>query len=100
MKTDPKDLFVRAYELSGEARETYLQEACGEDAELRLEVQRLLVKAEKFDSFIRDDERATIAADAFDATFTEAEGDEIGPRQICLHRLPVDKHRIGRLKHL
>ena len=79
MKTDPKDLFVRAHELSGDAREAYLQEACGEDAELRLEVQRLLVKAEKFDSFFCDDGGATIASDSFDAPFTEDEGDVIGP---------------------
>ena len=46
MKKTAKDLFVRAYELSGKVREAYLQEACGNDAELRLEVQRHLVKAE------------------------------------------------------
>ena len=42
MKSDAKDLFARAHELSGEEREAFLSEACGEDAELHLEVQRLV----------------------------------------------------------
>ena len=79
MKTDAKDLFIRAHELSGEAREAYLREACGDDAELRLAVQRLLVKAEKVDSFFADEEGATLCAGDIEESFTEVEGDQVGP---------------------
>ncbi|HSM20502.1 MAG TPA: protein kinase, partial [Hyphomicrobiales bacterium] len=42
-------------------------------------MQRLLVKAEQADAFFSDDDGATIAAAAFDATYAEKEGDQIGP---------------------
>ena len=37
-----KDIFQGALELAGEQRSAYLNEACGEDQELRAEVDRLL----------------------------------------------------------
>ena len=65
--------------MAPEEREPYLAEACGDDAELRLKVQWLLVDFEKDSLFGSADEGATIGAEEFDATCTEAEGDEIGP---------------------
>ena len=56
------DLFARAYELSGEARETFLAEACGDNVELHLKVQGLLAAALKADSFFGDTEGVTIGA--------------------------------------
>jgi serine/threonine protein kinase len=79
MEASAKDLFARAHELSGEQREAFLNEACGDNAELRLEVQRLLVLAEKADSFFGDSQKATILADDFDDSYAESEGDRIGP---------------------
>ena len=79
MNTIVTDLFIRAHELTGKVREAFLEEACGDDAELRLGVQRLLVKAEKADSFFANDEGATIGVEEFDETYTEAEGDVVGP---------------------
>ena len=51
-----RDLFARALDLNEEDRETFLAEECEENAELRLEVQRLLVDSEKAQSFFSDDE--------------------------------------------
>jgi len=79
MKTDAKDLFARAHEQSGKRREAFLSEACGDDAELRLEVQRLLVQAERADSFFADAEGETIFAENYDSSYAESEGDVVGP---------------------
>lgn len=78
-KSAAKDLFARAHRLSVKAREAFLEEACGGGAELRLEVQRMLVDMEKADSFFAEDEGVTMKADVFDATYAETEGDQIGP---------------------
>ena len=56
-----------------------LTEACGEDAELRLEVQRMLVDSERADSFFANDEGATVGVDDFEGTLSEKEGDRVGP---------------------
>ena len=78
MNTTAKDLFARAHELEGKAREAFLKAACGKDAKLRLEVERLLVQAEKADSFFaHDSEGATMIEN--DPTFTESEGNHVGP---------------------
>lgn len=45
------DLFTRALELPESERDAFLTESCGDDAELHLEVQRMLVDAECADSF-------------------------------------------------
>jgi serine/threonine protein kinase len=42
-----KDLFWQARDLSAEARESFLAQSCGSDAELRSEVERLLEAAEE-----------------------------------------------------
>jgi serine/threonine protein kinase len=82
MKTEARDLFARALHLDPEAREPSLKRACGDNAELRLEVQRMLVDSDKADSFFANEEDATLVAGGFiDATYSEAEaeGDVIGP---------------------
>ena len=73
-----KQLFVRAFPLQGKAREAFLQEACGDDAELRLEVKRLLTDSEKADSFFADTEGATIGPAEFKRVPSEREGDVVG----------------------
>ena len=86
------DLFARAYELSGEARETFLAEACGDNAELRLEVQRLLADAGRADSFFGDTEGATLGAQEFTETYAEKEGDMVGPFKL---RQPIGEGGFG-----
>ncbi len=77
-RPEAKDLFAQAYELEGQAREAFLKSACGEDAELRLEVQRLLVKSEKVDAFFANAGGETNGAAGFDEPISEREGDRVG----------------------
>jgi len=75
-----RDLFARAHELEeGDARAAFLDEECGDDAELRLEVERLLVKAKKVDSFFADGMDTTILAAGPEPANLEGEGDRVGP---------------------
>jgi WD40 repeat protein len=75
---EAKDLFAQAYELEEKDREAFLESACGGDAELRLEVKRLLVKSEKVDAFFADAGGDTMGAEGFDEPISEREGDHIG----------------------
>ncbi|MES2475960.1 MAG: protein kinase [Verrucomicrobiota bacterium] len=79
MESRANDLFAAALELEAEERDAYLAEACGSDAQLHLEVMRLLVDAERADAFFGDDDGATLGAEEFADRFSEKEGDEIGP---------------------
>ena len=81
MKAKAKELFLQADPLQGLDREAFLEEACGDDAELRQEVERLPTDSEKADSFFADTGGATIGAEEFDEdeAFSEKEGDEVGP---------------------
>ncbi len=72
MNPDARDLFTRAFALDPEARKAFLAEACGDDAELRLEVQRMLVDSEKADAYFSDADGVTLGAAAFDATYAES----------------------------
>ena len=74
-----KDLFSRALELPDTEREDFLNDACGGDAELRLEVQRMLVDSRQADVFFGDTAGATIGAADHHAIYAEEVGDEIGP---------------------
>ena len=78
LKTEAADIFARAFELSEAQRESYLKGACGDDAELRLEVQRLLVDAEKADSFFANHAGNTVHVEDFDPAYVEQEGDRVG----------------------
>jgi hypothetical protein len=74
-----QDLFAQARELPAAERDDFLAQACGDNAELRLEVQRLLVDAERAESLFGDADGATLGAEEFKETYAEKEGDIIGP---------------------
>ena len=74
-----EDLFARAYELSGEARETFLADACGGNAELHCRVQELLAAALKADSFFGDTSGDGLRSPVVMEACPEREGDQIGP---------------------
>ena len=95
IKTKATDIFARAFEMKDEPRGTYLKSACGEDAKLRLEVERLLVDAAKADSFFANNEGATMNAEHFHASYSEQEGDQVGPTS-CASRLEREMRRIIR----
>ena len=79
MTPPAQDLFARARELPAAERDAFLQKACGDDADLHLEVQRLLVDAERAASFFGDADGATLGAQEFKETYAEQEGDTVGP---------------------
>ena len=82
MNSLAQDLFVQALEMEPAARDAFLAQACGDNAELQLEVQRLLVDAERADSFFGDEDGATLGAEEFQDTYAEKEGDVIGPYKL------------------
>ena len=59
MTTHAQALFVQALEMEPAAREAFFTAACGDDVELRLAVQRLLMDAARADSFFGNDDGAT-----------------------------------------
>jgi len=82
MNGKAQELFARALELPESGREGFLAKECGDDAELHLEVQRMLVDAERADSFFGDGNGATIGAEEFKDSYAEKEGDVIGPYKL------------------
>ena len=85
-----KKIFAEACEKKGDEREVFLAQACGNDAELRLEVQRMLVDVERADALFGEtggDDETTIGVDGPDESSTrprlepvaEKEGDRVGP---------------------
>ena len=82
MNSLAQDLFVQDLEMEPAARDAFLAQACGDNAELQLEVQRLLVDAERADSFFGDEDGATLGAEEFQDTYAEKEGDVIGPYKL------------------
>jgi serine/threonine protein kinase len=82
MKTPAHDLFAQALEIERAARGAFLARACRGNAELRLEVQRLLVEAELADSFFADTDGATLGAEEFQETHSEKPGGQIGPYKL------------------
>ena len=82
MTTPAQNLFVQALEMEPASREAFLASACGNDAELRLEVQRMLVEAARADSFFGDGDGATLGAEEFKETYSEKPGDQIGPYKL------------------
>jgi len=84
MNSPAHDLFARALELPEAERDAFLSEACGGDAELHLEVRRLLVDAARADALFGDTEGETRvgvpgSASGDPSSSTEKEGDRIGP---------------------
>ncbi len=86
MTSSAHDFFVRALELPESGRDAFLDEACGGDAELRLEVQRLLVDAARAEALVGASEGETLVGVPGSASGassgTEKEGDRIGPYKL------------------
>jgi serine/threonine protein kinase len=76
--TDCRDIFFRALELEGDARDSFLAQACGENTELKLEVMRMLADSEKADAFFRGGDQSTLLAANFETPYTEVEGERVG----------------------
>ena len=68
-------IFDEASERSGEQRRAYLDQACGDNATLRAEVEDLLRSGEAAGGFLADPKRDATAATV---PITEREGDRIG----------------------
>src|SRR6516225_4845905 len=79
-KAEPEDIFCDALELASSAeRAAYLDRACGDDADLRRRVQRLLEAHAAADSFLAAG--PAVAAATTDLV-TEAPGTVIGPYKL------------------
>ena len=78
--------------MNPDARAAFLEEACGDNAELHLEVQQLLVDAERADSFFGDEDGATLGTEEFSDTYAEKEGDVVGPYKL---RQPIGEGGFG-----
>ena len=77
-----RDLFVQAHELPPAAREAFLAQTCGGNAELHREVRRMLADAERAHSFFADADGATLGAGEVKETVAEKEGDVVGPYKL------------------
>ena len=73
-----REIFSRALEQDGDARESFLARACAGNAGLESEVRRMLEDSAKADSFFSDVEEATLLAARFNTPYTEMEGDRVG----------------------
>src|SRR5262245_34204610 len=83
MPADPKlvrDLFLAAAELPAAARGTYLTEHCGDDAELRAAVERLLAAHERPASVLNRPAPGLPTADY--APLAERPGTMVGPYKL------------------
>jgi serine/threonine protein kinase len=76
--TDCRDIFVRALDLEGDARDSYIAQACAGNPALDIEVRSMLADSGKADDFFRDGEGPTLLASQFETPYTEVEGERIG----------------------
>jgi serine/threonine protein kinase len=76
--TDCRDIFVRALDLEGDARDSYIAQACAGSPALDIEVRSMLADSGKADDFFRDGEGPTLLATRFETPYTEVEGERIG----------------------
>ncbi len=76
--TDCRDIFIRALDLDGDARDSFLAEACTGKPELESEVRSMLADSEKADGFFSDGEGSTLLATRFETPYTEVEGERVG----------------------
>lgn len=74
-----QELYLQALEREEEERTSFLEEACGDNAELREEVERLLAKSKEVDSFFGEREVDTIRDERSAAPMMASEGDRVGP---------------------
>ncbi|HEX4946561.1 MAG TPA: serine/threonine-protein kinase [Blastocatellia bacterium] len=78
-----KALFQAVLDVESPVRATYLQEACGDDAELRQEVESLLASHDEAGEFIETPAAAAVTLSYSDApSASSAVGQRIGPYQI------------------
>ena len=73
-----KTVFLDSLDLAGPARETFLAHACGDDAELRAEVESLLASDAAAGGFGELPAPALLADDATSATHRLEPGDRLG----------------------
>ena len=73
-----RDIFIRALDLEGDARDSFLAEACAGDPELESEVRSMLADFEKADGFFSNGDGATVLASRFETPYTEVEGERVG----------------------
>ena len=85
LDTRAKRLFDQTLELDPAERNRVLEQACGQESELRLRVQTLLAAAEKDDAFLHDLTRGP-AGSSHDSDNAERVGTTIGPYRL-LERL-------------
>ena len=77
-QTNSREVFIRAIDLEGGAREAFLAEACAGKPELESEVRGMLTDSVKADEFFRDAEGSTMLAGQFETSYTEVEGERVG----------------------
>ncbi len=75
---DARDIFIRALDLNGEARVSFLAETCAENPELESEVRSMLADFEKADGYFSDREGSPLLASLEAKHYTEVEGERIG----------------------
>ncbi|QTN32351.1 protein kinase [Akkermansiaceae bacterium] len=71
-------IFIRALDLEGDARDSFIDEACSGNPELEAEVRTLLADSEKADDFFSESENPALLAASFQTPYTEVEGDRVG----------------------
>lgn len=82
MNTQALRLFENALEVEGSLRGEFLSEACGGDAELRLEVELMLADAGRADVFFGEPKGATFESGRSESPLLEQLGDVIGPYKL------------------
>jgi serine/threonine protein kinase/Leucine-rich repeat (LRR) protein len=76
--TNSRDIFIRALDLEGDARDSFLAEACAGDPALESEVRSMLADSDKADGFFSNGEGTTVLASSFETPYTEVEGERVG----------------------
>ena len=79
MESRIEEVFAIALESEGEEREEFLADACGDDAEFRFEVQRMLVDAERAESLFGEVPGEGELEKGTEEQGWERAGDQIGP---------------------
>jgi serine/threonine protein kinase/tetratricopeptide (TPR) repeat protein len=80
---DAKSIFGKAQEFAAPAlRAAYVEEACGGDAALRAEVERLLAAADEAGGFMAKPAVATFGTAAYQQRVAESPGTMIGPYKL------------------
>ena len=83
-----KPIFFRASELEGDARQRYVDEACGNDAELKREVDSLLATSLSEDAVLDKPVSQFVSLDDIESIDSSMVGERLGPYLLveCLGR--------------